>query len=808
MIGFDATNSLGQGLAAREKIFSFTLSYFAFINDSIPSFSFVINSENKQDILSFVSGKITEYFENFVIQTEGEKNEDGTLINPKDRSPLAKYYLAAIYYYEPSFDFSSTGISDIYKLGETYLLEMFSENLSLLLDKSKKYTNIRIPSFPSATNQDLWKYFTYAMLATEYNSQYVNIIQQPVSLASRTGNSLLDYIESYFTGLDKEKKFLKYFLDEKFTKPFYATHENKRIEAKLADLNFSKYNLQQVYISMNWYIVNSWKNFVEKIIDHSDEPVSVLPDNSKEFRSVSLLKDMIKYVEAVNPESPKTNKEIQDLYNNLINSINVAYSEYDKKFILGHLDAINDNDYSKNLNKEGGKLYPYDGNFTDLIFPSGYEFLDTKQYVKSLIDNYSVESSVYIKILDLIEYYKNMIIGFNNTFVKQINYEIQNLDWKDSPNVIESFIKAEGINLTFEQFVKSVLKDSQENYTPETFKLIVFPAWKALYADYQKNPQEYVVISDSYINTNTYLPGAAYLTTYAKNLFVTYFSNGHAAVGKTIEYPQPLEIELSTFFEFSFQPNFFRIKEKFPDKITNEKIPSFELLKGEYFLNFSKTETYIFLKNLLGQQLVETLTTQEFNSLFDLCVSIQHKVPYKYFDKNNFLSIANLKKSIKALSSYFKNSKYSFRRWINLSDDKFSSNLILFNPLTDESKNNATIPIQSLQTNACINLGSVTNFNINIPTFNPVNTFRDDELAYKFIDMIDNTPIGDYLKNNYNYMPYDFSVVAKNLLANKASSLPENFIINNDGLFVNSHSLLSKNLLENLITTIEQLKEQ
>ncbi len=802
MIGFDATNSLGQGLAAREKIFSFTLAYFTFINDSIPALSFVIKTENNQDIVSFVSSKLVEYFENFIVQSESAKNENGELINPNDKSALAKYYLASIYYYEPSFDFTSLAVPDIYNLGKTYLLEMFSENVSLLLEKSRKYADFRIPNFPESTDKDLWKYFTYAMLATEYNAQYINIVQQSVSLASRSGQYLFDYIGNYLTaGVTKFQDFYGKEL---------TTHENKKIEATLSNFSVKKYSASQVYNSINWYLVGSWQNLVNRVIDLDDDEIALQPDNTIIARSQVVLNSMKNWAESVNPQKLQnfTEQDRKNLYQELINSIEVARSEYGNT-----LDVLNSNDYDKNVDSNGKNLFPYDGSIADLISPGpyttkydgqqitfSYNPLNTRNFIDS---KYATLAD--LKIEKILIFYLGMIYGFNSILKETNLNDVNGSFWEDSPNIIKSFIKAGNVNYSLQDFIEKVLFVIVPGLTGYK-KYTDWDGWKwigtQLYETYKKNPEQFVFIGDSYINTNYSFPSGINL--YNKDLFITYFVNAGV-----IEYPEPKNnIDLSAFFEFSFQPNLQRIKEKFPNKINiSEEDLIFKFLKDNYFLNFSKTETYVFLEKLIGKELVQSLTIEEFSSLFDIYVSLQHKVVYTYLDPK--FSSGNLAQNIKNMSSYFDNTNYSFRRWINLNSNAYSRNLILYNPLANPSKNSVKNSEESLQTNASVKLGSSSDFNVdNIAIFNPVETFKDDELIYKFISVIENTPIGTFLKNNYNFMPYDFSEVGKNLIVNKVSSLPENFIINNNALFVNSHSELSKNLINNLITSIQEMKEE
>lgn len=170
MIGYDATNALGQGLAAREKIYAYSLAYFMFFYKNLSLLSFQFAKEN--DIVSKLSDKIYEYFQQYVTSTEGSEGE------------LAKYYLAGIYYYEPSFDFESATTNEIYELGQFYLQQLFQENILDFIARSKN-------EFASPDYDQDWKYFAHTMLISEVSEQFLNIIQQPVVMASRLHPQLI-----------------------------------------------------------------------------------------------------------------------------------------------------------------------------------------------------------------------------------------------------------------------------------------------------------------------------------------------------------------------------------------------------------------------------------------------------------------------------------------------------------------------------------------------------------------------------------------------------------------------------------------
>ena len=775
MIGFDATNSLGQGLAAREKIFSFTLAYFTFINDAIPALSFQIASENKQNIIGFVSQKTLEYFKNFIINTEGEKDANGNLISDNE-SPLAKYYLAAIYYYEPYFDFTSASIPDIYKLGETYLLEMFSENISLLLEKSRNFANFRIPNFPESTEKDFWKFFTYALITATYSKQYVNIVQQPVSLSSRSGNYLFDFIK------EPNEKNLAKFTDNKF----YTTHENKNIVGKLKDINPEKlpFDLGDFYNSVKFYVKDNWLNYYKTVIDVFD-----LNSGFKKWWDligVGLDNQLGVFLNEIDPKNKKSPEEQKKALENLLIIIDKCLAIAPKK-----VDAKDGIVLVKPIEPTNLKIPTKD------TYPSsGLNFITPETFT-----NYTYfYDGDDVLLQNLLFHYRQTIVSYAIMAEKKVADF-----WEDAPNTIKSYVKS------IKNYVNtnSPLPNDWQNYSHEFFVTYFLNDGEIVF------PLE--ITFEDYINL--------YFKTYPSAKKATLDSNGNVDKNSTaykkikenllkefnnkIQTPNEISLdkaEISVFFEFSFQPNLQRIKEKFLNKITDENLKSLENLKNNYFLNFSKTETYTFLVSTVGQNETESLTIQEFSSLFDLCVALQHKLSQKYI-KN--INKEYLKKSIKDLTNAFV-PFFSFRRWADtksINGLAYKRNLVLYNPLSIQELNN--LESLSLQDNASINLGSASEYNINnIAVFNPTFTFLDDELVYKFISKIENTPMGEFLKENYNFMPYDFSEVGKNLMINKVSSLPENFILNNNALFVNSHSELSKNLINNLITSIQEMKEE
>jgi len=788
MIGFDATNSLGQGLAAREKIFSFTLAYFTFINDSVPALSFQITSENSQSILGFVSQKILEYFKNFIILTEGEKDSNGNLIS-KDESPLAKYYLAAIYYYEPYFDFTSVSVPDIYRLGEAYLLEMFSENVSLLLEKSRKFSNFRVPNFPNSTDQDLWKYFTFALVTALYAGQYVNILQQPLCLPSK--------------------------LYEKYYAPQYS---NKKINNTLKDVNTDTFSLHKYYKAIERFIKQDFFLHYNEIIDKDESDFKAWWDINKKNGGGQWSNKLSNFLSVIKPENKKTAYEqfvalegfIADTFNTykaLANSKNknLDATIVDAKNSVSETIFVSEYNSEQQLN-DAGFIVPTEEAKIDAVSSFGSLNWLLPTYFVSVAPFYIKKTDFGIDISSVtlsyvFERYYLLLLAYRFMALKESPNPPTSISWEDAPNVIKSYIRAEnnyvdtekgsptgGQNFSYEFFITYYVQNNLLEFsTPKPLTMEEF-ASKILY------PEGILVIEGQ---------EAAFIKKENEE-YQKYLNNFKSE-----------NDELSVFFEFSFQPNLQKIKEKFPDKKIEEEVvnayapnlKNYQELLSSYLLNFSKTETYSFLSKIVGEQNVNSLTVQEFSSLFDLCVSLQHKVSKKYLQDSFIKSNNLLNNEIIIYSQYFDNTNYSFRRWKREDKSSDTRNLILYNTLTNPSLNNKKS--LSLQGHASINIGSTLDFNItNIPKFNPSETFKDDELVYKFISIIENTPIGEFLKKNYNFMPYDFSEVGKNLMINSVSSLPENLILNNNALFVNSHSELSKNLINNLITSIQEMKEE
>lgn len=233
MIGYDATNAIGQSISAREKIYLFTLSYFSFFYKSLPLFSFKFSSLD--DLVSKFSDKIFIYFQVYIATTEASEEEKQNAKDKKQTSyskkPLAKYYLAAIYYYEPTFDFENSNINQIQEFGEIYLKQLFQENMLYFLENAKKNINTKEYTLDYDSN---WKYFAYAMLRSQYAANFLNVIQQPVSYPSRQGITIPGQPEaSFFSGIQNLlfEEINEIPLDNMITQ-FVGLHANKDLVQK------------------------------------------------------------------------------------------------------------------------------------------------------------------------------------------------------------------------------------------------------------------------------------------------------------------------------------------------------------------------------------------------------------------------------------------------------------------------------------------------------------------------------------------------------------------------------------------------
>ena len=98
MIGYSATNAIGQALAAREKIYSFSLSYFVFLYRYLPFLSFGLYGT--KNFVSLLSELIFSFFEKYVITTEDGENAPVevspgfyTYPDKNNKGLMAKYYL-------------------------------------------------------------------------------------------------------------------------------------------------------------------------------------------------------------------------------------------------------------------------------------------------------------------------------------------------------------------------------------------------------------------------------------------------------------------------------------------------------------------------------------------------------------------------------------------------------------------------------------------------------------------------------------------------------------------------------------------
>ena len=123
--------------------------------------------------------QVIEYFKKYVVFSEASQEELKN--NKSSEKQLAKYYLAAINYYEPNFDFENADLNQVESLGKAYLKELFQENILQFIEKSKKKQGTISTSAISTPSYDTpWKYFAYAMLTTKSNAQIANVIYQPV----------------------------------------------------------------------------------------------------------------------------------------------------------------------------------------------------------------------------------------------------------------------------------------------------------------------------------------------------------------------------------------------------------------------------------------------------------------------------------------------------------------------------------------------------------------------------------------------------------------------------------------------------
>ena len=716
MIGYDSTNAIGQGLATREKIYAFSYSYFLFFYKFLPSLSLKYNFFEDNDLVTAIAKKMFEYFQKYVKKTEPTES---TIKEPEKNPALAKYYLAAIYYYEPTYDFKNSSIQDIYNLGQIYLLELFKENINYFIERTKQYSTFTAPNFPEANKEDVWKFFAYAMLKANSARQFSNVIQQPVSAASRAGEQLINYISNYLFG--KEADFYSIF-EQKFGATFGETHENKLLgEVNLANLKSAK-GWTAYYESINEYVKNNWRYIYNNLIDRDgDDFKSWWGKYGNTFDNLLSL-----FLESINPINPLSLEEQNIRYDALANAVFKAYYNPLKQFFVIDEDVA--------LPDKKVKL--------GLILPFG-----VTPDVTDFFGNGAVN------IIELMKHYESLLVGYKILLEENLAKGGVPVTWEDSPNVIKCFVD---------------------------------------------EVQEFVNTSYS---IKPYLP-------YDESFFISYYLS-YALVldDQKISYPAgdaENSLDISVFFEFSFQPNFDRLVSKFGNIVDKEK---FEALKNNFILNFSKTETYEFMKIIIGEQKLSELTLEEFSGLFDLNVALLHKITKKHIGDINFQN---------PLSS-FDGTSFSARRWTsNIKENPFIRNLVFYNPLIEPNKNfipkqakegEFTFSSKNFECNHSINLGPTVDFGItDIRNFNPVATFQDDSKIYLFVDKIKDTKIGEFLKQNYDINPYNYPIIAELLLETEAAQMPESFVENNEALFIKSYSDFSKNLLDNLITNIDKVK--
>ena len=716
MIGYDSTNAIGQGLAAREKIYSFSYSYFLFFYRFLPSLAVNYNFYENNDLVTAVAKKIYDYFQIYVKRTEPTES---TILEPQYNPALAKYYLAAIYYYEPTYNFKDSPIQDIYNLGQVYLLELFKENINYFIENSKAYLQFSVPKFSDITEEENWKFFTYAMLKADSARKFSNVIQQSTSAASRSGQGLMNYITDYLSGKDADFQAI---FKQQFGTQFGTTHENKLIgEVNLANLKSAK-GWTSYYESINEYVKNNWRYVYNNLIDHDDKDFNIWFNKyGNNFDNLLSL-----FLESINPINPLSLEEQNIRYDAVASAVFKAYYNPLKQFFIIDKDVALPDKKIK----------------SGLILPFGV----TPDVTNSF-------SNGAVNIITLMEDYESLLTGYKILVEEDLKKGGVPVTWEDSPNVIKCYVD---------------------------------------------EVQEFVNTSYS---IKPYLP-------YDESFFISYYLS-YALVldDQKVSYPAgdaENSLDISAFFEFSFQPNFDRLTSKFGNILNKE---NFETLKNNFILNFSKTETYEFMKQTFGEENLSKLTLEEFSSLFDLNVAILHKITKKHIGSINFQD---------PLSS-FDATSFSARRWTsNIKEDPFIRNLVFYNPLIEPNKNfipkvakkgESTFSLNTFECNHSINLGPTTDFGItDIRNFNPVATFQDDNKVYLFIDKIKDTKIGQFLKEKYNINPYNYPIISELLLETEVAELPETLVENNEALFIKSYSDFSKNLLDNLITNIDKVK--
>jgi hypothetical protein len=758
MIGYGATNALGQGLAAREKIFSFALSYFIFFYKSLPKLSYSVPSEDgEKDLLTSISEQIEEYFEQYIIETETIPNIDPNTsvktYNYSDRSVMAAYYLASIYYFEPTYDFTKASINDIYNIGKIYLIELFKENINQFAIRSLEILpdakDQQQPKFPDDNPDNMWKYFTFAMLKSQFSGQYHGLIQQPVSLPSRINDKFIDYAFDKLTNLNTKKDDYKLLEDafkqntkEAEGQKIISTHRSNIINAKLKDVDATLVSLPVLNLSVGLYLVKSWQFIVTSVILQDSKGLWDKFWNNKTSGGSSLLQSFKNFQSSLGTTPAEQRNQAYDNLFKKLNQLIKGDTNYDFEVKF---------DSSKKNWEDGtvelSKYFIPENPKTKKLFDVG-----TKKLIFYKTEYYKgdYEKVPYINLRSILIYYKDLLESYKKYF-----YSNQVIIWEDSPNVIKYFDETLG-----------------------------------------------------YVDTGKETPNQNFIGSADRYSFITYYDN----IGSSIEYPGSFnqeDRELKAYLEFSFRPNKDRLIEKLnlvSDFFEEEK---FNELVNEYALNFSKTETYSFI-NKFPPSLENELSEKDFNSIFELCVSINFKLTKEYLNESYKLSQLSLEN--------FDKTNFSLRTWqTETNKNKRVRNEIIYNPLMLSQNNVVLNPkadqtnfvstkVNSIAINACVSVGFAEDYGINIRTFNPVQTFENEENANKFIQAIESTGIGEYLKLNFNYNPYSFGSIAIDLLATKASYLPTTILNDNKSLLIKSYSDGGKKLLDSLITNINTIK--
>jgi hypothetical protein len=758
MIGYGATNALGQGLAAREKIFSFALSYFIFFYKSLPKLSYSVPSEDgEKDLLTSISEQIEEYFEQYIIETETipniDPNTDVKTYNYSDRSVMAAYYLASIYYFEPTYDFTKASINDIYNIGKIYLIELFKENINQFAIRSLEILpdakDQQQPKFPDDNPDNMWKYFAFAMLKSQFSGQYHGLIQQPVSLPSRINDKFIDYAFDKLTNLNTKKDDYKLLEDafkqntkEAEGQKIISTHRSNIINAKLKDVEATLVSLPVLNLSVGLYLVKSWQFIVSSVIFQDSKGLWEKFWNNKTSGGSSLLQSFKNFQSSLGTTPAEQRNQAYDNLFKKLNELIKGDTNYDFEVKF---------DSSKKNWEDGtvelSKYFIPENPKTKKLFDVG-----TKKLIFYKTEYYKgdYEKAPYINLRSILIYYKDLLESYKKYF-----YSNQVIIWEDSPNVIKYFDETLG-----------------------------------------------------YVDTGKETPNQNFIGSADRYSFITYYDN----IGSSIEYPGSFnqeDRELKAYLEFSFRPNKDRLIEKLnlvSDFFEEEK---FNELVNEYALNFSKTETYSFI-NKFPPSLENELSEKDFNSIFELCVSINFKLTKEYLDESYKLSQLSLEN--------FDKTNFSLRTWqTETNKNKRVRNEIIYNPLMLSQNNVVLNPkadqtnfvstkVNSIAINACVSVGFAEDYGISIRTFNPVQTFENEENANKFIQAIESTGIGEYLKLNFNYNPYSFGSIAIDLLATKASYLPTTILNDNKSLLIKSYSDGGKKLLDSLITNINTIK--